>query len=270
MRHLLGLLFAGCAAASDVEGQAMSVNINPGAGKVAKFTVGDVDTSALTFSSSGNGALSVSHNGRSVITFDSSNVTVTAAAKNLTGTIRADGDLYVVGTLFADDMDVDSENDMAQWSLIYLDLFHETTAGWSLNYTSTCGSPYKILGGHCKTASQELSKTFDKLPEHKQVKVQANYYFIDNWDDDTGWMKIDGAWAWTEEYTWCRQTFLMLCTKGKSICGKEEYPDKIGRMIDAAALHTADAVTVTFGTTFDYADACEASYGVNAVTIWIR
>merc|ERR1711988_1197253 len=247
MQGALLLLFAGCAFASDVEGQAMSVNINAGAGKSNKFTVGDVDTSALSFESNGNGKLVVGHNGRAVITFDAANVTVTQAQKNLTGVIRADGDLYVVGTLFADDMDVDSENDMAQWSLIYLDLFHETTAGWSLNYTSTCGSPYKILGGHCKTASQTLEKSFDKLPDHKQVKVQANYYFIDNWDDDTGYMQIDGVYAW-----------------------KEEYPDKIGRMIDASALHTSDTVTVKFGTTFDYADACEASYGINAVTIWIR
>lgn len=258
------------AAAAQIDANAMVINIVPGPGKNAKLTLGDASVQALTFLSPGAGIFKIDQNSKTILTFDTANATVTPDGKNISGVIRADGDLSVNGTLYADDMDVDAENDLAQWSLIYHDMFHENNCGWDTNFTSTCGSTHKILGGHCKMANNEVQKNYAKLPSHKQVRVVARYYFIDDWDDYTGYAKIDGKTIWTEEYTWCRQMFTFLCVKGKSVCGKEDYPDKIGRLIDVAMPHDSDDVTVTFGSTMSSVDPCEASYGLQGVSVYVR
>merc|ERR1711988_97112 len=269
--YCIGLLFAlnTQLAAAQVKAESYYVNIDPGPHKEAVLTVGDENSAFLTFSDNGFGALEIKQNGKKIITFDAQNSTLTAANQNLTGTIRADGNLYVNGTLFADDMDIDEENDLAQWTLIYMDMFHQGSAGWSFNETTPCGSPYKILGGHCKLSNAEVSKTYDKLPPHKSVRLQARYYMIDDWQEDNAYAKIEGTMVWTFQYTWCTQALLMLCPQSRSVCGKEDYPDKIGHMLDVSHPHSEDTVTITFGSSLEE-DACKASYGVQGVSVWIR
>jgi len=257
-------------ASAQMDGQAMTVSVNPGPGKMATVVLGSQDANFVKLVDDGNSRLTFSQKESVLLTFDAGNTTITQAAKNLTGTIRADGSLSVNGTLYADDMDVDSSNDLSQWALIYHDMFHENTAGWSTNFTSTCGSPFKILGGHCKLSKAEVQKSYDKLPSHKAVRVVARYYFIDDWDDYTGYMKMDGKYLWTQEYAHCKMPFRLLCTKSKSICGKEDDPDKIGHLIDVAHPHTEDSVEVTFGSTMEYVDPCDCSYGVQGVSIYVR
>lgn len=53
-----------------------------------------------------------------------------------------------------------------------------------------------FLGGPCVIADGEVRKTFTDLPPHTQIKVTAQYHFIDNWQGETGYAKIEG----TEEH----------------------------------------------------------------------
>jgi viroplasmin and RNaseH domain-containing protein len=56
------------------------------------------------------------------------------------------------------------------------------------NVTSTCG-PYNLLGGYNLTSSKQIKQTF-QLPPHNYVKITANYHFIDFWNGQTGFMKV--------------------------------------------------------------------------------
>ena len=57
----------------------------------------------------------------------------------------------------------------------------------------------------------------------------------------------------------------------RSVCGREDAPDRIGVLIDVVQPHAAATLTVGFGTTgLDGADPCLVSYGVQAVEVYVR
>merc|ERR1711998_298817 len=145
-----------------------------------------------------------------------------------------------VTSIFSDDYEILSpENQLQKWLVAGSadDPFVDEALG-NAGYVSTLGGNLTIqkcaglwmLGGPNKLASAEISKTY-YLPKHSEVKVTARYSFVDNWDDDTGYMKTDNQVVWTEEYTWCPQFFTFVCPKGHNACGSEFYPDKLSRLL---------------------------------------
>jgi hypothetical protein len=182
-------------------------------------------------------------------------------------------------SIYSNDFEVVSpEVPLQQWLVVQDDSFTNGTDGWIAENgleleTSKCGG-VTILGGPCKTSFHVISKTY-QLPRHAQVQVTARFHFIDNWDDDTAFMKLSGpngdSVAWTEEYTWCPQFFTMMCPKGHSACGKEEYPDKLSRLVSVAMEHTDNTLTVKFGTNIpEVVPPCEVSYGISSVVVEVR
>merc|ERR1712019_229417 len=56
--------------------------------------------------------------------------------------------------------------------------------------TTACGGVGQVLGGHCATSYHTIEKTYTNLPNHAEVQITARIHFLDNWDDDTMWMKM--------------------------------------------------------------------------------
>ena len=107
-------------------------------------------------------------------------------------TVEIPGRLSVNGSVHAAELDVIS-SPLPQWTLVASDLFNTPPIGWSVNLTSTCGEPLKILGGHCRLAATPIDKRYGELPPHRTVRVQARFAFIDAWDRASAWMMLDRA-----------------------------------------------------------------------------
>merc|ERR1712098_167796 len=105
-----------------------------------------------------------------------------------------------------------------------------------------------MIGGPYQLANDTVVKTYS-LPAHAQVQVTARVNFIDNWDDDQMFMKLDGEYVWTEQYSWCTQMFTLMCSSGHNACGKPEFPDRLSRFVQVTLPHTGPTLTVEFGTT---------------------
>jgi hypothetical protein len=183
-------------------------------------------------------------------------------------TLRTLGNLHVNGSLHAGgELSADSTNELAQWSLVASDLFSEPVSGWSSNLTSTCGGPARILGGYCRLAGTPVDKTFERLPAHRAVRIMARYYFIDAWDSMVGTMRLDRDVVWTQQHTACPGG----ACRAVSVCGREDVPDTIGTLIDVTRPHLSPKLTVTFGTHGMHgADPCDVSYGVQAVSVYVK
>jgi hypothetical protein len=96
-----------------------------------------------------------------------------------------------------------------QWKLVHDEVFRvgQMADGWSIpDAVTQCGAVH-MLGGYCKTSNENLIKTFDNLPPHDRIKIEANYHFLDSWGGDTAFMKVSTSedlsamnYAWTDSY----------------------------------------------------------------------
>lgn len=177
------------------------------------------------------------------------------------------GALWVNGSIEVAELDVTS-SPLPQWTLVATDLFSSPPKGWSTNLTSTCGGPNKILGGYCRLAATPIDKRFERLPAHNFVRVLARFYFIDQWERASAWMMLDETTAWTHQHSAGAQR------QGRavrSVCGRDDSPDRVGVLIDVVQPHAATMLTVGFGTNgLHGADPCLVSYGVQAVEVYVR
>ena len=179
--------------------------------------------------------------------------------------VEIPGRLSVNGSVVAAELDVIS-SPLPQWTLVSSELFNTPPVGWSVNLTSTCGGPHKILGGHCRLAATPIDKHYTGLPPHRTVRVQARFAFIDRWERASAWMMLDRATVWTQQHAACAS-----CAGARSICGRDDAPDRVGVLIDVTQPHAAAELTVGFGTQgLDGADPCLVSYGVQGVSIYVR
>ena len=61
------------------------------------------------------------------------------------------------------------------------------------------------------------------------------------------------------------------CAGARSICGREDTPDRVGVLIDVVQPHATAELTVGFGTQgLDGADPCLVSYGVQSISLYVR
>jgi hypothetical protein len=153
-----------------------------------------------------------------------------------------------------------------QWRLVRHEHFDQGAEGWSLLQTSSCAGRDSFLGGHCHIGAGEVSKTFDKLPPHSQVRVTGRYHFIDNWQGETAFLKLG------EKYAWSEHTSKNPDSLGIHMCGSEQYPErKMSTPIDVTMPHSDSFLQVAFGSTGDAKqDPCERSFGVDDVMVYVR
>jgi hypothetical protein len=84
-----------------------------------------------------------------------------------------------------------------------------------------------MLGGYGKFAGGEVLKTISDIPMHKQLKIVANFHFIDAWSGESGFMRAsvgrDGGmeYLWTEKYDYSK------ARNGINVCGSKYAEGKL-------------------------------------------
>merc|ERR1711871_1178326 len=199
-------------------------------------------------------------------------LTSKASEISVEGKISVKGKLKYVGGTAAGFLQLE-QHDERQWQLVTEENFVDAAvgsvpSGWSRGVvTDACG---KMIGGHCSVQNgplADVSKTFAKLPPHSHVRVVAKYHFIDSWEGETGYAKVDGrvVWADTHDFAEHKQS-----KNGISMCGSDEVAEhKWGQPVDVTLPHTGGDVTVAFGATLDQ-NTCDEAFGVTDVSVYVR
>lgn len=268
----------------------MTMTVNNGAGKDSMVVMGTAQ--GKTTMHSKNNVFQLTMNGNEVFSFTplESNAD-NAFTEEVLGTMRISS--FAANSISAEDFEARSEEYPNQpWLAAAMDLFHNGTDGWAIKSAllseegsdsedlevTSCGAYSSVLGGACKTSHHTIEKTYTNLPNHAEIQVTARVHFIDNWDDDTLWVKAGAPGTletqppqWQEEYTWCPQFFTFLCNAGIQVCGLDHYPDKLGRLVSFSMEHNTPDLTLQFGTNMNpKTPPCQASYGVSHVTVEVR
>jgi hypothetical protein len=181
-----------------------------------------------------------------------------------------------------------------QWSLVRSDRFTASVADneWRLVGSEESGpiattvcekarSADRFLGGHCQLANGPVRKEFKHLPPHTELRMTARYHFIDNWKGETAYATLDDSFVWTQ--THCLGPLIGGVRAGLQLCGSDRFPEtRLSSPIDVSAGHSADSVTIAFGAhsaeealepralAEEQKAACERSFGVDDVELWVR
>lgn len=157
-----------------------------------------------------------------------------------------------------------------QWAMVAVEDFSSVGDGWSRPEVTHCGG-VSMLGGFCKLGAGEVNKTFAGLPPHKQLRVVAQYHFIDRWIGESGYMKLNIGKGGSLVPVWTEQHAQQESKNGLSLCGQAGTPEgKFSVSIDVTIPHVTDSVMVTFGSTMDDSDPCDESWGVSGVEVYVR
>merc|ERR1712226_301411 len=264
--------------------------VNNGQGKDSTLTLGGAGGKATMHSQ--NNEFKLTMNNNEVLNFLPLETNVdNAFTPEVLGTMRIGS--FAANSIIANDFEARNEESPNQnWLAVAVDTFSNGTDGWSIIpvavnddsadvadlVTTQCGGVGKVLGGPCQTSYHTVEKVYKNLPNHAEIQVTARVHFIDNWDDDTMWLKVgqpglvgSTAPVWAEEYTWCPQFFTFMCQHGVSVCGKGHYPDKMSRLVTVTMQHTSPDVALQFGTDMKTdTPACETSFAVSQVSIEVR
>ena len=228
------------------------------------------DYSELKFVSKDDSYTLSTDNSRLTITYGKNNEKVLSASEN-------SFDFYTPLTINSTEITFDDQsvallhNGVPQWTLVSLDDFQKSSDGWSSNKTSHCGKSENVfLGGHCNFGSLEVKKKFTNLPKHKSLRITANFHFIDMWEGENAYMKFNNKTVWTDSYKWCDKVIQWRCKKyGINACGAE-YPDRMSVPIEFIANHKDDSFDLVFGADLDKKPPCEASWGIDDISVYIK
>lgn len=163
---------------------------------------------------------------------------------------------------------------------------------------SHCGNGNMFLGGHCEASSSEIRKVYTRLPPHSAVRVVGRFHFIDSWEGEAGYAKLDGRFKWTRHHGHTAVDASLntraaaarggvaaaqqvarraqaeeqsaAIKAGISLCGDETVAEHLFNVpVDVSVPHTGEEIEVVFGSLLDK-DACHASWGVDDVEIYLR
>jgi hypothetical protein len=159
-----------------------------------------------------------------------------------------------------------------QWSLVHLDTFEKSAAGWSDTTRQTLAGAITdksldvFLGGYCKFGDTQVSKRFEGLPSHSAVRVQARVHFFDKWDGEVLFLKVGQRAVWSEPHFHCGSLVFSSRCRGINVAGDSAFPDRLSRHIDVIVPHIGDTLRLTFGSTLAK-NPCVASWGIDDVSI---
>jgi len=105
---------------------------------------------------------------------------------------------------------------------------------------------------------------FTNLGEHKFVRLQARYHFLDSWEGETAFAKIEDRIVWSEV-----NDVRGMHPRTLNSCGGEHPDTKISVPIDVTIPHKGDKILISFGSNLDE-HPCNESFGVDDVMISIR
>lgn len=268
----------------------ITLNVNNGEGKDSTVAMGTSAGKATMHAK--NNEFKLTMNGQEVMSYlPLESNTDNAFTEQVLGTFRIAS--LAANSIVADDFEARNDDFPNQnWLAAKMDTFTNGTDGWSIApvavsdgqsdnedlVTTNCGGMGQVLGGHCATSYHTVEKTYTNLPNHAEVQITARVHFLDNWDDDTMWLKMglpgtleQSPPVWAEEYTWCPQFFTFMCNAGVSTCGQGHYPDKMSRLVTVSMDHTAQDLQVQWGSNIrEGTPPCEVSYALSHITIEVR
>ena len=198
------------------------------------------------------------------------------------------------GLSSADNMAV---GNVLQWALIHSEDFANGAQGWGEECVLTCASSthksdkdclagsitpcggIRMLGGYEMFAKGQVSKRYTKLRSHAEIRVTANFHFIDDWEGETAFM-MTGSFSKnmncsSTQYAWTHAYDAREVSSAISVCGGKTGEGRFAVPIDITVPHSEDTLDLIFGTTllgktkFDAAGA-GAFWGVSGVNIYIR
>ncbi len=155
-----------------------------------------------------------------------------------------------------------------QWKLVYEEDFSNGAEGWTNTTVSECGG-VKMLGGYCNFGGGEVFKIFSDLPKHTQVRIQATYHFIDAWDTESGFMRINNGKDGEMQYVWVERYSAFSGNGGINVCGGRWPEGKFASPIDLTIPHKSSSIKIGFGASIEQ-DPCDESFGVSGIRIYIR
>lgn len=187
--------------------------------------------------------------------------------------INQQKDLMIFNSIINAEKDVKFTEDfkirgVPQWKLIYEEDLSKPISGWSNNTISECGG-ITMLGGYCNFGGGEVTKTFDNLPKHTSVRIQATYHFIDAWNTETGFMRINNGKDGEMQYAWIERYSAFSGNNGIDVCGGRWPEGKFASPIDVSIPHKDNSVKIGFGSTIEQ-DPCDESFGISGIKIYIK
>lgn len=170
---------------------------------------------------------------------------------------------------------VDFEGDLvvqgvSQFKMIWREDFQDHR-GWTGSVDkigiSTCaGIP--MLGGYKLFGRGSVQKTFIELPVHRELRIKANFHFLDQWTGESGYMKLNSSASAQLDYVWTDFHF-QKSGSGVNICGGDVADSKFSVPIEITIPHSAERFTIEFGSTLE-GDAIQQSWGVSGLEIHVR
>lgn len=137
------------------------------------------------------------------------------------------------------------------------------------NFVSSCGG-INLLGGYGKLSKGTIRKVFENIPNHTEIRVKANFHFIDKWNNEMAYMKLgkdekekDFDFVWTDTHV---QNDL---DNTINICGNETGESKFFSIIDVIIPHNSETLVIEFGTNILQHDPHNISWGISNLQIYI-
>lgn len=151
------------------------------------------------------------------------------------------------------------------WVLINYDDFENSSqSGWSAGPVSTCGDYGKILGGYNNWGSGVTASKTLTAPQHTEAKLTMQFIRIDTWDDERGYVFVDGAKVFDQQW----KGNIKYSGDPNKKCGQGNWLD--GRWDVAwSGAHTATTLTVSASTNLNEGAGNE-SFGIDNVAVWVR
>jgi hypothetical protein len=176
---------------------------------------------------------------------------------NEEGKMRMNADLYV------HNLNVDNNlmvGGISQWRLVRADVFSDKAVPtkWAFDDRLNCRSLSMLTSSKSKT----ISYTYSDLPAHTQVRFEAVAHFVDDWQGETAYMKIDGEYIWTYSNHGPSLNPINLC--GSPLYGENAFSIPI----DVSIWNPTSTLKVEFGSNLD--DGVTAYFGVSSITLSIR
>jgi len=178
---------------------------------------------------------------------------------NEKGKVTMNADLYVKNLNVNDDIVVGG---ISQWRLVRSDIFTDKTISTAWKFETYLDCPaFSIIT--TTTKKTPITYTYLNLPPHTQVQLQATVHFVDDWQGETAYLKID------DEYVWTKSHGQEVIGHPINVCGSPLFGEtSFSLPIDVAVWNKNKMLKLEFGTTLEA--GVTAYLGLSSINLYIR
>merc|ERR1711998_318608 len=119
--------------------------------------------------------------------------------------------------------------------------------------------------GHAPRAGIRSFPRLTPSSLHTQLRITAKYMFIDSWDGESAYMKVNDSPVWADTYNHAQ----VEAKSGINVCGNGTPEGRFMRNIDVTVPHNGPTFDLKFGATTDE-HSCDESFGVDSVMVFVR